>query len=877
MRIDRIRLKNFAGVAEAEVRFAPTGVTIVHGPNEAGKSTLMQGINVLFDHRDDSRKEEVRNTKPVNKDVGAEVEADVQVGDCGFTYFKRFHKDKETRLTIHSPRAENLVGRDAHERVQQILAGSVDTSLWQALRITQGRNLDMPELHDQPALAQALDRAAGQAKSGEKEEALFAAVHGEYNRYYTDTGREKEDPFGQARKRGSEAAALVADLQAQLNEVEADISRFASLERTVATQRRGLATLEEAHKKAQTEWDAVSQLAAAFERAAGAHQLAAQNVASANSALQQRREMVDRVGQADLAATGAAAQHAAALTELADATDKLALASATQATARSAAAGYEADELVRKADLKFREDEFAVVLLAERLEHVREADADAATAAATIERSKITAKFRTAIREAELELKTAEGVLSVASPRLDITPLTALPITVDGVAQAYAVNAAHALTVSEPVEVVIEGVARIRVEPGTSAASLRRAVQDAAQRLSDACLKAGVTSAADAEAAWTALQEAQRTVADRDRIAKQHLRDLTRDALAQLVESTRAAVGVYAGTRQSALALPESLEEAKTLLQTAGENAASARRTAQDAETALAQVQGHHNQASQALAVKAALLGQKVADQASEAARLDGARKMAGDEALGTALAAAENSAIAALAAVNAARGRLGGRDPASVKAVLDSSAPAVERAKAQCASEEQKLIALRTRLELLGDKGLAETLAEAERAAFEARDALERLERRAGAAKLLYETLCAERDAMRKAYVAPLREGIERLGRHVFGTTLRVEVNDQLQVTARTVDGVTVALDQLSTGAREQMGLLVRLAAAGMVSADGGVPLVLDDALGSTDEARLEAMGAVLRIASRNLQAIILTCSPERYVHVGASASIGL
>ena len=294
MRIDRIRLKNFAGVAEAEVRFAPTGVTIVHGPNEAGKSTLMQGINVLFDHRDDSRKEEVRNTKPVNKDVGAEVEADVQVGDCGFTYFKRFHKDKETRLTIHSPRAENLVGRDAHERVQQILAGSVDTSLWQALRITQGRNLDMPELHDQPALAQALDRAAGQAKSGEKEEALFAAVHGEYNRYYTDTGREKEDPFGQARKRGSEAAALVADLQAQLNEVEADISRFASLERTVATQRRGLATLEEAHKKAQTEWDAVSQLAAAFERAAGAHQRAAQNVASANSALPQRRDMVDR-------------------------------------------------------------------------------------------------------------------------------------------------------------------------------------------------------------------------------------------------------------------------------------------------------------------------------------------------------------------------------------------------------------------------------------------------------------------------------------------------------------------------------------------------------------------------------------------------------
>src|SRR4051794_37005083 len=107
MRIDRIRIKNFCGVAEAEVRFAPKGVTIVHGPNEAGKSTLMQGINVLFDHKDDSRKEEVRLTKPVHRDVGSEVEADVEIDSFRFTYFKRFHKDRETRLTIHAPKAEN--------------------------------------------------------------------------------------------------------------------------------------------------------------------------------------------------------------------------------------------------------------------------------------------------------------------------------------------------------------------------------------------------------------------------------------------------------------------------------------------------------------------------------------------------------------------------------------------------------------------------------------------------------------------------------------------------------------------------------------------------------------------------------------------------
>ena len=57
----------------------------------------------------------------------------------------------------------------------------------------------------------------------------------------------------------------------------------------------------------------------------------------------------------------------------------------------------------------------------------------------------------------------------------------------------------------------------------------------------------------------------------------------------------------------------------------------------------------------------------------------------------------------------------------------------------------------------------------------------------------------------------------------------------------------------------------------------EGGVPLVLDDALGSTDEGRFESMGAVLRIASQDIQTIILTCAPERYVHVGAQVSAAI
>lgn len=293
MKIERVRLKNFCGVDEVEVRLAPTGVTLIHGPNEAGKSTLMTAVDVLFDHRDDSKKEEVRSTKHVSKDVGAEVEADIEIGDYRFTYFKRFHKDRETVLTIHSPRAENLSGREAHERVRQILDGSVDTGLWQALRILQGGNLEMPALHDQRALSEALDRAAGQAKAGDKENALFEAAYSEYSLYYTDTGKEKEPSLGRARSRAAEATAKEQGLQSELNVLEADVTRHASLEKSLATLKRGLAALDASQAKAQANWETVSKLAEGLELAGSAKHLADHAMQSAKSALQLRNELIE--------------------------------------------------------------------------------------------------------------------------------------------------------------------------------------------------------------------------------------------------------------------------------------------------------------------------------------------------------------------------------------------------------------------------------------------------------------------------------------------------------------------------------------------------------------------------------------------------------
>ena len=164
--------------------------------------------------------------------------------------------------------------------------------------------------------------------------------------------------------------------------------------------------------------------------------------------------------------------------------------------------------------------------------------------------------------------------------------------------------------------------------------------------------------------------------------------------------------------------------------------------------------------------------------------------------------------------------------------------------------------------------------LAEADRLKLEA----ERLEGRAHAARLLHDTFDRHRTVARQKYVAPFREQIERLGRLVYGPSLEIELDDQLGISSRTLNGVTVGFDQLSTGAREQFALLSRLACASLVSGNGeGAPVVFDDALGWTDPQRLGQMAAAISVAARQCQVIVLTCTPGRFAGVGAASVVRL
>ena len=190
MRLRRVQLRNYRGVVKSDVSFSQNGVTIVEGPNEVGKTAISEGLQLAIDLPDSSKSAQVKAVQPVGRDEGPEVEISLSSGNYELVYRKRWLRQPETTLEVTLPQSENLTGREAHDRLQAILAETLDEELWRALRIEQGTELMLPSF-GLPSMGRALDRAAGGDVATDREETLWTRIGDEYDKYWTATGQVK--------------------------------------------------------------------------------------------------------------------------------------------------------------------------------------------------------------------------------------------------------------------------------------------------------------------------------------------------------------------------------------------------------------------------------------------------------------------------------------------------------------------------------------------------------------------------------------------------------------------------------------------------------------------------------------------------------------
>jgi hypothetical protein len=425
--------------------------------------------------------------------------------------------------------------------------------------------------------------------------------------------------------------------------------------------------------------------------------------------------------------------------------------------------------------------------------------------------------------------------------------------------------------------VVVPGLLGMVINAGAEAQALADRLADARAAFGAACEEGGVADLAGARLAATQRNEAARALVETAKSIKDDLRDLTFDALTQKKASLTVRIARYREERPAEPPLPSNHDAAESVAHESEAELQQRREELDRLEKDLARARDDVQALDLGDASNRARLEQAQIAAAQEHRSLADARGVLSDEAIDTQLANAAATLSARANELSEVQDQLAAQDPETVEELLVNARAVRARLAGELHDNDVKVHELRTKLSLLGEEGLATQLDSAKSELAHLIVTRERLEARASAAKLLFETFARRRTEAHHRYVAPFRQGIESLGRLVFGSSLGVELADDLSIARRTLDGVTLDFAELSTGAKEQLGMISRLACASIVATDGGAPVIFDDALGWSDPRKLERMGAAISKAGRSCQIIVLTCTPGRYASVGDAEVVQL
>lgn len=894
MKLLRLKLDNFRGVGSAEVEFAHQGVTIVEGPNEVGKTSLAEALDLVLHYPDNSSAAAVKAIRPVHLDAGPRVEVELTTGPYHVVYSKRWAKSPGTTLRVLAPVQENKVGREAHDRMQHILAETLDKHLYEALRYQQGMEILQARLKDSVSLSTALDAAAsGQAASGAAEENLWERVQQERLRYFTTSGR----PVGTRTQLAERVTSLrqhVGQLRAQLDELDdmADRHRrtdteIVGLELQRETQRLQVQQLTDA-------WNALHRQEIQVEQHKTAWSDALRHAQEAERAHSARSQIVSTVMAAAVAYEEAATAAARDRPALDAARSAHEVASGERERARELRARAEERASAAREAAEYARQLVSFGLLTARQKRVEATDVERATARAFLDACGVDEKILAAIETAGTAVTKAEARVSAAAPRITIEALADIDLLVGD--DRHVLRAAEQMDVpgAADASVTFPHVARIHVSGAASQLQLQETLHQARQSLHGLLSAAGVEvslGVAEARRLEQARRHAEQQLRNAEQSRQEALNDLTKEELDDYVRRAAERVAAYRLAHpEEACSLceaaqPDQQDRAETnALGHASEHVERSEQQEQAEIRALAaateRLQACEQVFNQTLeqlrnaenASSEHLMALKVAEQrrCDAEAALELARGTLSDERLAEDLAQSQERASVAKQAWEEAAAALVAADPASLRARLDNARLLGDRLNDTHRDKSLHRERLRTELEVRGERGLHDNWTEAQATLYRAEVEHEQVERRAGAAKLLYDTLARNREAAQRSYVAPFRQEVERLGRIVFGSTFGVDIDHQsLEITSRTLNGITLPFPSLSSGAREQLCVLSRLACARIVSPtdpQGGVPVIIDDALGYSDSDRLERLGAAFSSSAQGCQIIILTCAPQRY-----------
>ncbi|WP_421694074.1 AAA family ATPase [Aestuariivirga sp.] len=857
--------------------FGP-GVNILTARNEAGKSTLFRAIRTCLFERHSSTKEDIEALATEGLSLPVTITVGFEKGGTHYEIRKSFLRSKSASLLVDG--VERARNAQADQEVWELLgieqrsARALDEAAYGMLWVAQGRSFEQPSPSEaaKGVLNAVVQQEVGTLVGGERARHLLNAVKEELGRYYTDRGPkaggpvdtvakearklaqdrlETEDRLAQLNVKLEELSTLRAEfrtasdpaalhaLNEQLNDARA---RLAEAEKAGEDIRRLTAEERHAHERAEDQQGKLDTLKA---RAAtiDAQRLRLEEFTAAMAPLNDENTAAAKALQEQTAhKTGLDA----ALEQL-----ELELAGAQRLEAL-------ATRLSRRGELDAR------LRLLEAFRK-RAAENEAALTSATVDDAAI--KLLEAI---EREDAKHRGALEAGAAQIAIEMKPGAAVRMNG----GAISGSIARAVTEPMILEIGEEVTLTISPPASAlgSSAARALEAEREKLNALLMRHGVATAAELRqrrGVRIELEEIARDIrAERSALA-------IKEDLNSEIERLRTAVSGIESETQRVLgegaALP-SPEESDALKRNAAErrNGFRAQRAACESRI---------KASTDALQKLAAARGEMNGQIEALRRQLEQDLSLLPD--------ATRENAIAGCAAELQAR-----RDTHRIKAAALSERQAhapppgeaerlasrIERltqaigTQGEVASRLREAIArIEGEVENAGGEGLGERAAtlKIQHEMLQAEEA--RLAERAEVLKLLRDTVESCYAERREQLNAPLQRHLTPFLHDVFPeASIALGENFAISGLSRAAPEGEL-FGRLSLGTQEQLAVLVRLAMGAMIAEKGAaVPVILDDALVFSDDARIEQMFDALNRAGKNQQVIVLTCRARSFTSLG-------
>jgi len=868
MRLVSCRLRQVRQHGDLELRFGRQ-LTLIGGPNEAGKSTLVEALHKGLFLRATATGRGVEELRSRIHAGLPEIEIRFEAAGELWQVRKRFSGSSGT-CQLSGSRSPSLSGPAAEERLAQLLGYDAPVEgrriaqlpeRWAHLWVRQGSAGDNPlegnqERYDYGRLADQLQgRGGGVAVTSPLDQQVLAQLEQRLGASYTATGRVKAgSPLALAQQRDAKAAEALQQARQRVVDLEDAMEQWRHIgERLETIDRQRRPALQRQLQLLQRRQLLQAELQPLLQQQQQRRQLLEQHTQQQQEQGRLQQQLEQLQGQQRQQQQQQDEQGAQQRLDSAE-QQRLLL----------------QQELLQQL-LDLRQLEAEQRTLQEHRQQLQRLQAEAEQLKVQLgELPEISADQVRELRQGEQALLQLETRCQAMATGLEVIA-SDQPLALEG--EAAPLGPGDQRLLSQPVQLRIGTGVVLRLSPGggDTLPALLRQRQEGEQRLQRQRQQLGVGSSEEAEQIerrrrsldtqltnlrqaaraipWAGLEERLGQLEPRRQRLERALQDQQRP-LEQLAQ------------RPDAPGDPQHLErhDLDTWLQ---QLKASGSALGRDLER---RAQEHERRQAQAQQLQGQLESLR-----SRLAQLEGSLRVIDErlQALGNDAPSALQEGQRQLQQIDAELEPLrtgDGGSPATLEAALE----ALEQEKSQLLSQRgqaeqlcQSLGALNPQAELEQQQARWEET-QAER---------QRLERQGQSLQLLQQRFHRAQAELANRYSEPLREAIRpylaELGSEPGVTLLSFDPQQGFQNLQLRQRGEAYGFGQLSGGMREQLAAALRLAMAEVLlpAYDNGLPLVFDDAFSQSDPERLLGLTRMLRRGmQQGVQLVLLSCTPASF-----------